>query len=92
MPLSDTACRSAKGKDRDYKLSDAGGLYPLVKPTGARLWNQAYRFAGKQKKLSHGPYPLVSLAEAREHRDAAKKLLASGVDPAANKKAHKLAA
>ena len=53
MPLSDTACRTAKGRERDYKLSDGGGLYLLVKPNGARLWNQAYRFAGKQKKLSH---------------------------------------
>lgn len=92
MPLTDTACRSAKGKDRDYKLSDGGGLYLLVKPSGARLWNQAYRFAGKQKKLSHGSYPLVSLAQARERRDEAKQLLASGVDPGANKKANKLAA
>lgn len=92
MALSDTACRSAKGQDRDYKLADGGGLYLLVKPSGARLWNQAYRFAGKQKKLSHGAYPLVSLADARQLRDDAKKLLASGVDPAANKKANKLAA
>jgi integrase len=91
MPLSDTACRSAKGRERDFKLSDGGGLYLLVKPNGNRLWNQAYRFAGKQKKLSHGPYPAVSLAQARALRDDAKRLLASGTDPAAHKKANKLA-
>jgi integrase len=92
MALSDTACRSAKGRETEYKLSDGGGLYLLVKSSGARLWNQAYRFSGKQKKLSHGAYPTVTLAEARRLRDEAKKLLASGVDPGANKKAAKLTA
>ena len=92
MALTDTACRAAKGREADYKLSDGGGLYLLVKPSGARLWNQAYRFSGKQKKLSHGAYPVVSLAEARRLRDEAKTLLASGVDPGANKKAAKLTA
>ncbi|CCJ07342.1 integrase arm-type DNA-binding domain-containing protein [Methylocystis sp. SC2] len=92
MPLTDTACRAAKGRASEYKLSDGGGLYLLVKPSGARLWNQAYRFSGKQKKLSHGPYPSVPLVEARRLRDEAKKLLASGVDPGANKKAAKLTA
>lgn len=92
MALTDTACRAAKGREADYKLSDGGGLYLLVKPTGSRLWNQAYRFSGKQKKLSHGGYPSVSLAEARQLRDEAKKLLASGIDPGANKKVAKLTA
>ena len=92
MALSDRACRAAKGRKADYKLSDGGGLYLLVKPSGARLWNQAYRFNGKQKKLSHGAYPIVSLADARRLRDEAKRLLASGVDPGANKKAAKLSA
>ncbi|WP_244620624.1 tyrosine-type recombinase/integrase [Methylosinus sporium] len=92
MPLTDTACRAAKGRESEYKLSDGGGLYLLVKPSGARLWNQAYRFSGKQKKLSHGAYPSVPLVEARRLRDEAKKLLASGVDPGANKKAAKLTA
>jgi integrase len=91
MALTDTVCRAAKAAEREYKLSDAGGLYLLVKPNGARLWNQAYRFAGKQKKLSHGPYPTLTLADARRLRDEAKKLLASGIDPGANKRAAKLA-
>ncbi|SKA31637.1 protein of unknown function, partial [Enhydrobacter aerosaccus] len=92
MALTDTACRTAKSRQADYKLSDGGGLYLLVKPSGSRLWNQAYRFGGKQKKLSHGAYPSVSLATARLLRDEARKLLASGVDPGANKKAAKLTA
>ena len=90
--MSDTACRAAKSRETEYKLSDGGGLYLLVKPSGTRLWNQAYRFSGKQKKLSHGVYPSVSLAEASRLRDEAKKLLASGVDPGANKKTAKLTA
>lgn len=92
MTLTNTACRAAKGRETDYKLSDGGGLYLLVRPSGSRLWNQAYRFGGKQKKLSHGSYPSVSLADARQLRDQAKKLLASGIDPGANKKAAKLTA
>ena len=92
MALTDTACRNAKGRETEYKLSDGGGLYLLVKPSGTRLWNQAYRFSGKQKKLSHGAYPSVSLADARRLRDEARKLLASGVDPGANKKVAKLTA
>ncbi|HEY9215568.1 MAG TPA: Arm DNA-binding domain-containing protein [Ancylobacter sp.] len=92
MALSDTACRSAKGRDSEYKLSDGGGLYLLVKPNGARLWNQAYRFGNKQKKLSHGAYPTVGLADARRLRDEAKKLLASGIDPSADKKVRRIAA
>lgn len=92
MALTDATCRAAKGRQTEYKLSDGGGLYLLVKPSGTRLWNQAYRFSGKQKKLSHGGYPSVSLAEARRLRDEAKKLLASGVDPGANKKAARLTA
>ena len=89
MALTDTACRAAKPRETEYKLTDSGGLYLLVKPNGARLWNQAYRFAGKQKKLSHGPYPLLSLADARKLHDDAKRLLASDVDPGAAKQARK---
>lgn len=59
MALSDAACLTAKGREGEYKLSDGRGLYLFVKPNGARVWQQAYRFAGKQKKLSHRPYPLI---------------------------------
>ncbi|MFL9826947.1 tyrosine-type recombinase/integrase [Rhodoplanes sp. SY1] len=100
MPLSDTAIRSAKPRPRPYKLSDGGGLYLLVAPTGAKLWRLAYRFAGRQKGLALGAYctagtpseTLVGLAEARSRREAARRLLADGVDPAESRRQEKQAA
>lgn len=82
MPLSEAACRSAKGKDRPYKITDGEGLHLLVQPNGSRLWRMAYRFDGKQKTLAFGKYPYVSLADARQKRTEAKTLLAVGKDPA----------
>ena len=82
--LSDLSIRQAKPRERDYKLSDANHLYLLVRPTGSKLWRFAYRFAGKQKLLALGAYPTVTLAEARERRDAARKLLANGKTPASS--------
>jgi integrase len=88
MPLTDTAIRAAKAQaGRTLKLSDGGGLQLWVAPTGSKLWKLAYRFAGKQLKLSLGLYPAVGLKDARAQRDAAKRLLASGVDPGQQKKA-----
>jgi integrase len=81
MPLTDTACRFAKPKEKPFKLSDAGGLHLLVNPNGSKLWRLAYRFEGKQKSLAFGRYPDVSLADARERRDSAKGQLARGFDP-----------
>jgi integrase len=81
MPLTDTAIRNAKPSEKPRKLSDGGGLFLLVQPAGSKLWRQAYRFDGKQKLLSHGIYPAVTLQEARSKRDAAKTLLARGIDP-----------
>lgn len=92
MPLSDTAARNAKGRERPYKLSDGGGLYLMVAPEGARYWRMAYRFAGKQKTLAFGTYPAVSLADARKRRDVAKSQLAAGDDPSEVRKAEKRAA
>lgn len=89
MPLSDTACRNAKGSEKPYKLSDSGGLYLLVKPNGSRLWHLKYRYNGKERKLSLGPYPEVSLAEARAGRDKARKLLAEHQDPSLAKQEDK---
>lgn len=83
MPLSDAQCRSAKPAEKQKKLSDGGGLYLLVLPTGGKSWRLGYRFAGKQKAIAFGQYSAVSLADARLKRDAAKKALAAGVDPAA---------
>lgn len=90
--LSDMAVRSAKGRERDYKLSDGGGLHLLVKPSGSRLWRLAYRFAGKQKSLSIGPYPTVGLADARTEREKAKRTLKEGLDPSRKKRLDKIEA
>lgn len=91
MPLTDTAIRNAKPRREPFKISDGGGLHLLLQPNGSRLWRLAYRFAGKQKTLALGSYPTVSLAKAREGRDNAKRLLADGVDPSAQKRRDKLA-
>src|SRR5437879_2622328 len=92
MPLTDVACRAAKKAERAYKLSDSGGLFLLVDTSGSRLWRQAYRFGGKQKTIALGIYPTVSLAAARDARDANKKLLAAGIDPSEKRKTDKRAA
>jgi integrase len=68
------------------KISDGGGLYLLIAPTGSKLWRQNFRFGGKQKTLSHGAYPEVTLQEARSKREAAKAQLRSGIDPATQRK------
>lgn len=89
MALSDVKCRNARPGPKLRKLSDGGGLQLWVQPTGGRLWRLAYRFGGKQKLLALGAYPIISLADARQARDEAKRLLASGVDPAQEKKEKK---
>lgn len=91
MPLSDTAVRNAKPADKPFKLSDEKGLFLLVTPSGGKYWRQKYRFGGKEKMLSFGVYPDVGLKDARERRDAARKLLANDVDPGENKKVQKAA-
>ena len=88
-PLSDIQANKAKPKKKDYKLIDGFGLYLLVTTTGGKLWRFDYRFDGKRKLMAIGAYPTVTLAEARERREAARKLLANGVDPAQVKKAQK---
>jgi integrase len=81
--LTDTACRNLKPKDKPYKKSDGAGLYLSVKPSGSKHWYMGYRFGGRQKKLSFGAYPEITLSDAREKRDAARKLIAHGTDPSA---------
>ena len=90
MPLSDLALKKAKPQEKPYKLTDEKGLYILVQPTGGKLWRMNYRHEGKQKTLYIGSYPDISIANAREKRDEARKLLADGVDPAAAKQSDKL--
>lgn len=91
MALTDTAIRAQPIEGRTVKLSDGGGLQLWVTPTGSRLWNLAYRFAGKQRKLAIGPYPRVTLKEARNRRDEAKRQLGAGLDPGHQKQLTKLA-
>lgn len=87
--LSDVACRNARPRDREYKISDAHGLYLLVKPSGYRVWRWKYRYHGREKQLVIGPYPEVSLAIARQERDRARTALREGRDPSAEKKLRK---
>ncbi|MDE1895475.1 MAG: tyrosine-type recombinase/integrase [Rhodospirillales bacterium] len=81
MPLTDTAIRNAKPKDKAYKVADSQGLYLLVNPGGSKLWRVKYRINGTERKLSLGAYPEITLAEARTARDAARKQLAHAIDP-----------
>ncbi len=89
VPLSDAKIRNAKPQAKEVKYFDGGGLFLLVTPTGGRLWRLKYRHAGKEKQLALGSYPEVSLADAREKRDAARKQIAAGIDPGETRKAEK---
>ncbi|MBX5461807.1 MAG: integrase arm-type DNA-binding domain-containing protein [Steroidobacteraceae bacterium] len=89
MPLTEAAIRAARPHEKPYKLFDGGGLYLLVTPEGGRWWRLKYRYGGKERGLSLGVYPAVSLRTARERRDEARRLLASGVDPSAHRKAER---
>lgn len=89
MPLSDTAIRNLKPREKPYKVADFDGLFVLVKPSGSRLWQFKYRIGGKEKLLSIGPYPETSLAQARAKRDAARSMVANGVDPSEAKQEQK---
>lgn len=89
MKLTNTTCKNAKPLEKQYKLFDGGGLYLLVKPGGAKHWRLKYRIHGSEKLLAIGPYPFTSLAEARSERDAAKKLIAEGIDPVMQKRKEK---
>ena len=92
MNLSDAKIRNAKKKANSYKLSDGGGLVLLVHQNGSKYWRFNYRFAGKSRSLSLGPYPQVTLVEARAGREQAKALLRDHLDPAAKRKEEKLIA
>ncbi len=91
MPLTNTAVQRVKPGAKPVRLFDANGLYLEVAPSGGKWWRLKYRFQGKEKRLSLGVYPDVSLKDAREQRDKARKLLAQGTDPSDNRKANKSA-
>lgn len=89
--LSVTAINNSKPKEKAYKISDEKGLYLLIQPSGSKLWRFDYRFMGKRKTFALGSFPDVSLSDARNHRDKARKLLASTppIDPSENRKLEK---
>jgi integrase len=91
MPLTDKAIKGFKPQARDYKRADSNGLVLLVRPNGSKLWRFRYRVCGREKVLSIGAYPEVSLREARDAQADARKLLRDGVDPSAKKQARKAA-
>ncbi|WP_028081319.1 tyrosine-type recombinase/integrase [Solimonas soli] len=84
--LTDTYLRALRAKARPYKSTRDGGLYVVVMPTGSKLWRFGYSFSGREKQISLGPYPDVPLALARERRDEARRLLAAGIDPSAERR------
>jgi len=89
MPLTNTAIRNARPRQKPVRLFDERGLYLEVSPTGGKWWRLKYRFGGREKRLSLGVYPEVGLKDARDRRDATRKLLADGVDPSEHRKATK---
>lgn len=89
-PLTETAVRNAKKRDKPYKMADGDGLYLEVMPTGSKLWRMKFKQAnGAESRLAFGRYPEVGLAEARARRAAARSQLANGIDPAQAKRLEK---
>jgi len=92
MALTFFDVKAANPKDKSYRLSDGDGLYLQIQPNGSKLWRFRYRHAGIEKMLGIGPYPAVSIADARLKRDEARKLLETGVDPIVQRKHERIAA
>lgn len=91
MALSEAAIRAARPKEKAYKLTDGRGLVLLIDPSGGRWWRLRYRHGGREKQLSLGTYPDVTLKRAREKREEARQLVADGVDPSAKRQAERAA-
>jgi integrase len=83
--LTDAAVKRVKPQDKQYKLADEKGMFLLITPAGSKLWRFKYRVDGKEKSLSFGQYPDVSLSDARDRRDGARKQIKDGLDPAVQK-------
>ena len=92
MGLTAVAIKAAKGRAKQYKLTDSDGLHLLVLPSGRRYWRMNYRYLGKYKTLAFGIWPEVELADARAKRDEARRLLARGIDPSEQLKQDKIIA
>ena len=86
MPLTDTAIRGTKPTDKPQKFFDGNGLFLFVAPSGTKSWRWKYRFQGREKLLTFGTYPELSLKEARERCAESRKLLGGGIDPSVQKK------
>ena len=91
MPLTDTTLRNAKPGEKQIKLFDGHGLFLLIAPSGTKAWRLKYSFQGKEKLISLGLYPTVSLKEARERAATARKDIANGIDPSEKRKLEKAA-
>jgi PHD/YefM family antitoxin component YafN of YafNO toxin-antitoxin module len=89
MSLTDVQIRNAKSREKAYKMYDSGGLYVEIAKSGGKLWRMKYSYAGKEKLLSFGSYPIVSLSDARQKRDEAKRLLSKDADPSDVKRIEK---
>jgi hypothetical protein len=92
MALTDTAVRKAEARDKSYKIFDEKGLFLWVTTAGGKIWRFKYLYAGKEKLIVFGPYPEIKLVEARDMRDAARKLLRESRDPGVERKKQKFAA
>jgi hypothetical protein len=90
MPLTDIIVKNAKAKDRQYKLTDEKGLRLVVHPNGSKYWQMKYCHIGKEKILSFGIYPEISLKDARRKRDEARKQISESKDPSEEKKLKKI--
>jgi integrase len=91
VPISEAKVHTAKSREKEYKIFDGNGLFLAVTPSGGKLWRFKYRFAGKERLLSFGAYPEISLLEARRRRDEARRQVATGIDPGAIRQAKKQA-
>jgi hypothetical protein len=91
MALADAAAKNANPRDKAYKISDEQGVFLLVTPAGSKWWRLKYCFAGKEKLLSLGVYPAIGVQDARDRRDAARKLLLNGIDPSIDRQMQKAA-
>lgn len=89
IPLTDIQVKNAKAKEKDYRLTDGGGLFLLVGTDGSRYWRMDYRLNDKRNTLAFGKYPDITLADARKKRSDARALLNDGKDPAQVKRLEK---